>query len=229
MRRIAIIPARGGSRRLPRKNVLPFMGKPMIAHTILAAIESDLFDHVVVSTEDSEIADVARDLRAHLSHRRPELAGDHATVVDVCIDVLDEEMRAGRNYDVMSCLYATAPLRGAADIAATVSLVQPGRCDFAMAVTDYSHPPHQALLLRDDGRLEPMWPELVKSNGPNSPVLVDNGSTYAATASAFLAHRTFYGPGLRGHQMPRSRSVDLNEAEDLELLTFYAGQRTVRA
>jgi pseudaminic acid cytidylyltransferase len=220
---IAIIPARGGSKRLPRKNVLPFMGRPIISWTISAALEYGLFHRVVVSTEDKAIAATAIEAGAEVDARDPALATDTARVVDVCMDILDREEAAGRSYDVLCCLYATAPLRNATDIAATVDLLQPGYCDFSMAVTPYSLPPFRALRQSEDSLLTPVWPDLVNARADDiGEWVVGNGSTYAATVPSFRKTREFVGPNMRGHFMPRSRSVDIDEMEDLEIARFHA-------
>jgi len=218
---VAIIPARGGSKRLPRKNVMPFRGKPMIAHTIEAALESGVFTEVVVSSDDAEILTACAGYPVRALQRPADLGSDTARVVDVCIHVLKNEISVLP--EVFACLYATAPLRTAADIRAAVGLVVPGRCDFAMAVTAYPLPPHQALKRGEDGSLSPMWPELVNRRDDEIGALaVDNGSTYACASAAFIRQRSFYGPGLKGHMMPASRSVDINTADDLALAEFYA-------
>lgn len=223
MRRLAIIPARGGSKRLPRKNVVDFLGKPIIAHTIEAAFGCGLFDEVLVSTEDPEVDAVARRFGVRTSARPQALATDYAQVKDVCMHVLDDERKSGREYEVFCCLYATAPLRNAADIAATVRLLQPGSCDFSMAVTEYPYPPYQALTFGADNRLAPLWPELVnKRTQEVGRLVVDNGSTYGVTVKAFEQHGSFYGPSLRGHIMPFERSIDIDVAEDLELCRLLA-------
>ncbi len=220
---VAVIPARGGSKRLPRKNILPFRGRPIIAYTIEAAMGSGRFNRVLVSTEDEEIAEAAAGFGAEIDERPEVLARDDAGVVDVCIDLLDREGRAGRRYEVMCCLYATAPLRDANDVRCVIDLLGPG-CDFAMAVTHYDLPPWQALKSTEDGGLEPMWPELVARRSQEIPSLfVDNGSTYGVRVEAFMRRRSFYGPGLRGHLMPRRRSVDIDTAEDMALAEYYAG------
>jgi CMP-N-acetylneuraminic acid synthetase len=227
MRRLAIIPARGGSKRLPRKNIAEFSGRPIIAWTISAANHAQLFDRVVVSTEDAEIAEIARRYGAEVEPRRADLATDSATVVDVCLDLLEREDKAGCAADILCCLYATAPLRAADDIRATIALIEPGVCDFAMAVTGYDVPPYQALRWREDGTLEPMWPELINLRQDQvGELVVDNGSTYAASVSAFRRHRSFYGPGLRGHRMPRIRSIDIDTPEDLELARYFSSRVT---
>lgn len=223
---VAIIPARGGSKRLPRKNVIEFLGRPIIAYTIEAAIASECFARVVVSTEDEEIAAVAQRFGAAVDHRKPELATDAAGVVAVCADFLDREAHLGRDWQIMACLYATAPLRTAEDISATVALLTPGVCEFAMAVTAYDHQPHQALQFGAGGCLTPMWPELVERRASDVPVLrAGNGSTYAVSVPAFRRHRSFYGPRLRGYEMPRHRSVDIDTRDDLELALYFARPR----
>jgi len=223
---ICIIPARGGSKRLPRKNVIDFLGKPIIAYTIEAALQADVFERIVVSTEDVEIAEVALRFGAQVSERSVSLATDASTVVEVCSDLLERERKDGSIYDVLCCLYATAPLRTAEDIRETVRLVQPGICNFSMAVTEYFYPPHQAMKIVDSGYLEPMWPDIAEKQSQSMPrLLIDNGSTYAAAVPEFYSQRTFRGKKLKGYIMPRNRSIDIDEVEDLELALYYARGR----
>jgi CMP-N-acetylneuraminic acid synthetase len=220
---LAIIPARGGSVRLPRKNIAEFLGKPIIAYTVSAAIESKCFDRVIVSTEDKEIAAVSAKAGAQVLDRKPELATGTATVVEVCLDVLEREEKAGRSYDRFACLYATAPLRNAEDIRATMNLLEKGRCHFAFAVTTWSLPPHQAMKMHEGGRVEAMWPDLVERRSSElGTLVVDNGSTYAAFTDDFRRERTFLGSSMRGHLMPRRRSVDIDEPEDLAIARLFA-------
>ncbi len=215
---VAIIPARGGSKRLPRKNVLEFHGKPIVAYTIDAALASGLFKKIVVSTEDAGIAEVAAKFHAEVAMRKPELATDMATVAQVCEDWLLAERATGRHYDVLCCLYATAPLRSAEDIGDTMSLLERGKCHFAIAATRYSHYPHQALMRDADGSLVPRWPEWSgKRKEDVGELLAGNGSTYAVFVEDFLRDKDFYGPGMRAHVMPFARSVDIDTAEDFEL------------
>ena len=223
MRCLALIPARGGSKRLPRKNVADFRGEPIIVHTIRAALATGAFARVVVSTDDSEAADIARRAGAEVLERPAELATDTAGVREVCLQVLDAEAARGREYDVLCCLYATAPLRGPEDIRAVLEPVLSGRTGFSLAVTRYGFPPHQALAAGPDGALAPVWPEMILRRSQEVPdMVVDNGSTYAVSVPAFRRERTFYGPGLAGYLMPRLRSVDIDTAEDLELARLLA-------
>ena len=227
MRGVCVIPARGGSKRLPRKNVADFLGRPIIAHTIEAAHASSVFSRVVVSTEDPEIAEIAKRAGAELHRRESTLASDTARLVDVCLGFLDEESAAGRTWDFFGCLLATAPMRGAADVKGIHALLEPGACDFAMAVTTYPLPPLQALRADERGVLRPMFPELINLRSQETPALyVDNGSTYLASVSAFRRERTFYGSTLKGHVMPRERSVDIDEPFDLDLARLLAARAT---
>ena len=223
---IAVIPARGGSTRFPRKNVVALDGRPLIAYSIVAALQSGLFDRIVVSTEDAEIAEKAAAAGAEVFERAPRLAADMVKVVDVCRDVLEKVAHTeGATPDAFCCLLATAALRTADDIVQAYRLLEPGRCDFVMAVTEYSKSPLQALEVLPDGSLRLMWPELAETPRWEQPkFVVDNGSTYWCRTEAFLAANTFYGPNLRGYVMPRERSVDVDTPEDLELLRYYAAR-----
>lgn len=224
MKAVALIPARGGSKRLPRKNIIEFHGRPIIAYSIQAALDSGRFESVIVSTEDPEIAGVAEAWGAGIDLRDPALATDEARVKDVCMGFLDKEREAGREYEVLSVLYATAPLRDADDVRAVVDLIEPGVCHYALATTRFSLPPHQALRRAVDGSLEPMWPDVLNRRASEIPALeVDNGSTYAVHVPAFRETLNFYGPPgeMRGYLMPATRSVDIDTVEDLELADHY--------
>ena len=208
---------------MPRKNILEFLGRPMIVYTIEAALECGLFDKVVVSSEDEEILKVAVSAGAEISRRPQRLATDEVSVVDVCLDLLTHERNAGRLWEIMVCLYATAPLRGAKDIRAVVDEIVPGKCEFAMAVSRYHFPPYQALKRGENGFLNPMWPELISKRSQEVPSLVvDNGSTYAVLTEAFERERSFYGSTLHGVELPWERSIDIDTAEDLDLALYYA-------
>ncbi|MBU0482015.1 MAG: acylneuraminate cytidylyltransferase family protein [Proteobacteria bacterium] len=222
---IAFIPARGGSKRLPKKNVIDFMGRPMFVYTVESALESDLFGKVVVSSDDDEILSISEAAGAEISVRPPHLATDEASVVEVCLDLLENERVSGRLWNVMTCLYATAPLRGSEDIRKVVELIVPGECEFAMAVSRYHFPPQQALTRDKKGFLVPMWPDLVAKRSQDIPSLVvDNGSTYATLAKAFLQEKTFYGTTLKGVEMSWDKSVDIDTLADLELALYYASK-----
>ena len=222
---VAIIPARGGSKRVPRKNILHVNGRPLIAYTIDAALKSECFAEVVVSTEDAEIAAISEAAGAVVQRRDARLASDTATMVDVCCDALG---RLDRQPQRFACLLATAALRTADDIRSAAAMLVPSRCDFVMAVTEYEKSPLQALVEQSDGSLRLMWPDLIDLPRTEAPKLVvDNGSIYWCRTAAFLAERTFYGRSLQGYRMPRERSVDVDTATDLALLVHYLEERNV--
>ena len=225
MKRIAIIPVKTRSRRLPGKNTRIFRGKPMFVHTVNSAILSGLFDRVVVSSSDADVLAIAKAAGAdeHIRDRQQET--DAARLVDVCISVLADESKAGRSYDLMVLLLATAPMRGAEDIDSVVREAEKSDHGGAIAVTTYSHPAHQALKILDEGKAEPMWPDLVAMREEELPDLrVDNGSTYALHVGTFLEEKTMYVSELRAYEMPRHRSVDLDDEEDFDLLNYYSSR-----
>jgi pseudaminic acid cytidylyltransferase len=216
-----VIPARGGSKRFPRKNLAPLAGKPLLAYAIEAAVGAGVFDRVVVSTEDAEIARVGAAAGAEVLPRAPVLASDTATGVDVCLSVIDELRRQGGRHEVFACLLPTTPLRTAEDVRRAHDLFVARAADFLMAVTTFAIPPFWALE-EHAGFLRPRWGRefLVKSQ-ELPPVWVDNGAVYLARIAAFEAERTFYGERLVGYRMPRERSVDVDDPVDLRLAEFF--------
>jgi len=226
MRNLAIIPARGGSKRLPRKNVLPFQGKPMLTWTAEAARDSGLFERVLISTEDAEIAAISRQYGFEAIPRPEHLATDEATCAQVCLHVLDELEKQGEMFDILCCLYATAPLRGADDIAGTMRLLgdnAANMADFAFAVTSYPQSPYQMLIPDSVGFLIPAWPLIANQKSQALPCpFIDNGSTYAVRVPAFRTYKSFHGPRLRGYSMSRMHSIDIDTAEDLEMALWAA-------
>ena len=222
MRRIAIIPARGGSKRFPRKNIAKFFGRPIIYYTIRAALESGCFDKIVVSTDDDEIESISSCYGVDVDRRPSRLGADTATVREVCLDFLSRQRSEGMEWDILCCLYATAALRTSEDVRCVLSLIEPSVCDFAMGVSQADRYVHQALVGSEHGFLEPLWIDCVESRSEAAETYwFSNGTAYAVWVPAFEKTGSFYGPSLRGHFMPRSRSVDIDRPEDLELAQFY--------
>lgn len=223
MRCLAIIPARGGSKRLPRKNCLPFLGKPLFVWTCEAAHQSGCFDRILVSTEDAEIAEIARTHGFAVDNRPPELATDLAGTTDVCLELLERLERQGERYDVIALLYPTAPLRNAGDIRSMMRLISRDDTDFVHAVTSFEGNPYQLLYQNAGGYLVPAWPLLVQKKSQElPPPLRGNGSTYLAKTDALKHAGTFYGARLRGYRMDRLRSADIDTREDFAMLTAFA-------
>lgn len=215
VRKIAVIPARAGSKRLEGKNKLPFRGRPLVEHTMLAARESGVFDKILVSSDDAEILKFAARHELDIEARKPELGGDTATVTDVCVDILERNP----GYDFMCCLYATAPLRTAEDIRNSFKLLQDSKAAAVICATRYLHPAHQALCPDGDGGWKLAFPEWGQKQSQSVPPLrVDNGGCYWVRVPEFLNKRTFYLKPLQIHEMPIDRSIDLDTPEDWALL-----------
>ncbi len=215
VKQIAIIPARGGSKRLKRKNILPICGKPMLSYPINTALKSGLFDEVVVSTEDDEIAQAATDAGAATIRRPDKLAQDRSTVVQVCSHILS--LPEYDKVESFCCIYPTAILITSQDLLDSRKLMdeQPG-ADFVMGVSHYNYHPVQALS-EHNGFLRSMWPEYQGVQSQFYPdLVVSNGTFYWAAKKVFVTAPSFYGKRLRGFLIPPNRAVDIDTLEDYE-------------
>ena len=218
MKNLAVIPARGGSKRLPGKNIRPFLGRPIILYTVSAAIESGLFEKIIVSSDDEEILETVKSSGVSIQRRKARLSGDDVPIAEVCLNVLQEESETG--YDNLCCLYATAPLRTSDDIRkAYKELLSEG----IEGVTSYAKSPFKALQQRDDKTLAPMWPEYARLQSQDIPSLwVDNGSLHWVEVSAFQREKNFYLEKMSGYPMPRNRSIDIDTLEDFKFAEWNA-------
>lgn len=219
MKKVCIIPARGGSKRIPRKNIKPFFGRPMISYSIAAAIETGLFDSVIVSTDDEEIAAVARDCGAETPFLRPaELANDHAGTGAVVVHAIDWFRQHGMRYDAACCIYATAPLIDPARIQeGWDKLQQPGK-RFAFSVTSYAFPIQRALRQTPDGSVEMFWPEnLTKRSQDLEPAYHDAAQFYWGWCDAWVNGETAFSPISAPVILPRTQVVDIDTPEDWEV------------
>ncbi len=150
MRKIAIITARGGSKRIPRKNIRPFLGKPIMAYSIEAALQSNIFDEVMVSTEDEEIAALARRYGAKVPFYRSEkTSGDFAGTNDVLLEVLEEYEKRGEHFELGCCIYPTAPFVTAEKLTEAVGKLEAADADTLISVVEFSYPPKRAMVIRD--------------------------------------------------------------------------------
>lgn len=225
--RLAIIPARGGSKRLPRKNIIDFRGKPMLAWSIESAQKSNLFQDVYVSTEDEEIGDIASQYGAIWAKRPPSLANDTATVSDVCLNFLNHPGHS--HFDIIVVLYAASPLRTADDIRQTVSLIENKNADLAMTVTELPFDPREALVVDKNMNADVWQKDLIDiKRQKRESLMIDAGSIYAARVPIFKRLKEFYGPNLMVHSIPASRAVDIDTHSDLALANFLAQAKPIR-
>lgn len=179
MRNIAIIPARGGSKRIPRKNIKPFMGKPIMAYSIEAALKSNLFEVVMVSTDDEEIAGIARQYGAEVPFMRSEqTANDYATTNDVLKEVIRSYAERGLRFDYMCCVYATAPLVRPGDLAEAFERLKNGGYKSVYPVVEFSYPIWRCLDVSEDGTMSRHWPEYEHSRSQDLPKAYHDTGTF---------------------------------------------------
>lgn len=170
MKNICIIPARGGSKRIPRKNIKEFLGKPIIAYSIEAALKSGLFDEVMVSTDDKEIATIAKQYGAKVPFlRSSDTANDFATTADVLNEVLRMYKDSGLEFDQMCCLYATAPLVKSEDIVRAFERLNRLSFDCVYPVVQFSYPIWRCIDVAEDGTMKRHWPEYENSRSQDLP------------------------------------------------------------
>lgn len=222
---LGIVAARGGSKGLPRKNVLPAAGKPLIAWTIGAAKASALLDRVIASTDDDEIAQVARQWGCEVPFLRPpELATDTAAIADALIHALDS---LGEAYDYMVLLQATSPMRTGSDIDAAIRKCVEAKAPSCVTLAEPSKSPYWMFHMGEGGRLDPLmgWDYLRKRRQELPDTFAVNGAVYVVDCAWFRRTRTFYTEETVGCVMPAERSVDIDTAADLALFEFIMGQR----
>jgi len=213
---VAVIPARGGSKRIPRKNVRPFAGLPMIAHSIRCAQETGLFADVIVSTDDDEIAEVAERFGATVPFRRPaELSDDTTGTTAVVAHTVEWLRQQGRAPAAVCCIYATAPLVTPADIASGLSLLQEARWRYAFSATTYVFPVFRAFRELDAGGVEMLFPEHRTSRSQDLPeTLHDAGQFYWGRPEAWMAQEAIFAPHSTFVRIPPWRVQDIDTPDD---------------
>lgn len=217
--RLCVIPARGGSKRIPRKNIRLFHGRPMIAYSIEAARRSGLFDAIVVSTDDEEIAAVARDCGAQTPFLRPaDLANDHAGTGEVVIHAVRWFADQGQAFDATCCIYATAPLLDPERLReGWQRLNDPGR-RFAFSVTAFPYPIQRALKRTDGGGVAMFWPEHLTSRSQDlEPAYHDAAQFYWGWSDAWTGGEIAFSPISAPVVLPRTQVVDIDTPEDWEM------------
>lgn len=213
---LCIIPARGGSKRIPRKNIRLFHGRPMITWSIKAALDSNTFDHVIVSTDDGEIGEIAVAAGAQVPFMRPaNLADDHTSTVPVIAHALNEAEKLWGKQQLVCCLYATAPFVQADDIRAARSLIESTGADYAFPVTSFPFPIQRGVKLTKDGRMAMFQPEYALTRSQDlEEAYHDVGQFYWGQKSAWLAGKPIIGPGAAPLVIPRHRAQDIDTLDD---------------
>jgi pseudaminic acid cytidylyltransferase len=217
MSRLAVIPARGGSKRIPRKNVKPFAGKPMIVYAIDAAREAGVFDHIVVSTDDDEIAAVAQAHGALVPFRRPAaLADDHAGTVPVVAHAIQQALAVGWPVDQVCCIYPGVPLLRASDLRTALDLLNEGQSPWVFPLLPFGTPVQRALRRDASGQVHPMQPAYTLTRTQDlEPAYHDAGQFYWGTTDAWLS-------GTSPHQGGRTLVLSADCAVDIDTPTDWA-------
>lgn len=213
---VAIIPARGGSKRIPRKNIKEFCGKPMIAWSIEAAQKSGVFDRIIVSTDDEEIAEIAREYGAEVPFMRPdELSNDYAGTIPVIRHATDWLVNHGCKVDFVCCIYATAPFIRAEDIVNGLGTLHAQHGDYAFTVSRFPYPIQRALKVSDDQRISMFSPDMfyVRSQDLEES-WHDAGQFYWGTSLAWLNEKPIFSANSYSIELPRERVQDIDTPED---------------
>ncbi len=214
---LAMITARGGSKRIPRKNIKEFCGKPIICYSIEAALASGVFDEVMVSTDDPEIAEVARRDGGNVPFlRSAETAGDYASTDDVIMEVLKAYEQQGKVFDAFCCIYPTAPFVTGQRLKEAMDLLS--EADSVMPVIPFSYPPQRGLVIRENGFLDRQYPEYAQARSQDlARIYHDCGQFYACKTAAFLSAGTTDVDKLLPLVLSEMEVQDIDTQEDWEL------------
>ena len=217
-KKIAIITARGGSKRIPRKNIKDFLGKPILAYSIEAALQSDLFDEVMVSTDDEEIADIARKYGAQVPfYRSSETANDFATTNDVLLEVLQEYEKLGENFDIGVCIYPTAPFVNSTKLQEAVEKLENSDADTLIPVVAFSYPPQRAMVV-EDNRLVFKYPQYLDSRSQDlQPHYHDVGQFYVFRTASFQVNKKLMVGNILPLEVSELEVQDIDNETDWEI------------
>lgn len=215
---IAIITARGGSKRIPRKNIKQFCGKPILSYSIEAAINSKIFDEVMVSTDDNEIAEISLKYGACVPFlRSKKTSDDHAVTADVIEEVLQQYKKIGNNFDCFCCIYPTAPFITATRLKLAVETLISSEADSLIPVVKYSYPPQRGLVINQD-RINYKWPENMNARSQDlEPFYHDCGQFYIMKVDKFLEKKKLITENTIPFIMQDTEVQDIDTLEDWEI------------
>lgn len=219
MKRVAVITARGGSKRIPRKNIRPFLGKPIIVYSIEAALNTGLFDEVMVSTDDEEIAKVAREAGAVVPFMRSsETANDFATTAEVMAEVMETYEKNGQHFDSVCCIYPTAPFITSDTLKKAMGLLEAGDSDCVIPVVKFSFPPQRCVVMNEQGKLVPKWPECMKMRSQDlEPFYHDCGQFYCMRVDRFLQQKAMWMKDITPYVQDEMLVQDIDTEDDWKI------------
>ncbi len=215
--KLAIITARGGSKRIPRKNIKEFCGKPILCYSIEAARNAGVFDEIMVSTDDEEIARIAREAGASIPFfRSSKTSGDYASTDDVIMEVLTSYRNAGWEFESFCCIYPTAPFLSGERLRSAMELLN--QADSVIPVVPFSYPPQRGLLINENGFVERQFPQYAAARSQDLPKIYhDCGQFYACRTDAFLEAGTTDAARLIPLVLTELEVQDIDTIEDWEL------------
>lgn len=218
MRSVAIITARGGSKRIPRKNIKDFCGKPILAYSIEAALQSGMFDRVMVSTEDEEIAEIARRYGGEVPFfRSGNTSGDYATTNDVLLEVLEEYGKRGEHFELGCCIYPTAPFVTADKLKCAMERLEGSDADTLIPVVNFSYPPQRAMIVKE-GRLVFEYPQYLDSRSQDlEPHYHDVGQFYLFYTEAFRKNKKLMVGNILPYVVSEMEVQDIDNQTDWEI------------
>lgn len=218
MKALAVITARGGSKRIPRKNIKPFLGQPIITYSIRAALESGVFEEVMVSTDDGEIAEIAKAAGASVPFlRSADTANDFATTADVITEVLEAYKKIGKEFDAVCCIYPTAPFVTAAKLQVAMETLAEKEADSVMPVVRFSFPPQRSVVMKG-GFLQFKWPEHALTRSQDlEPFYHDAGQFYCLRVKSFMEQKRLVMEKTVPLEMPELEVQDIDTEEDWQI------------
>jgi pseudaminic acid cytidylyltransferase len=213
-----VIPARGGSKRIPKKNIIDFCGKPMIAWSIESALQANIFDKVIVSTDNEEIADVSKKYGAEVPFIRPqELSDDYTGTIDVIEHSVRWLLEQKLEIENICCLYATAPFVSCLDLRAGLEILRNSNSEYVFAATDYGFPIQRSFFLNANDDIEMFYPEHFQTRSQDLvQAYHDAGQFYWGKASSWLLKKEVFTKNSRPIFLPRYKVQDIDTYEDLQ-------------
>jgi len=215
---VAVITARGGSKRIPRKNIKPFLGRPILEYSIEAALQTDLFHEVMVSTDDEEIAQAAKKAGAKVPFFRSEkTSNDFATTAEVIAEVIASYERIGMHFHTVCCIYPTAPFVTANAIKTAMMLLEQEQADCVIPVVKFSFPPQRSVVVKD-ARMMPKWPEnMAKRSQDLEPLYHDCGQFYCLNVESFQRQKAIWMENAIPLIQDEKYVQDIDTVEDWEI------------
>jgi pseudaminic acid cytidylyltransferase len=216
---ICIIPARSGSKRIPKKNIKSFFGKPIIAWSIKIAIESKCFDKIIVSTDDNKIANIAKRYGAEVPFMRPKkLSGDFTETVPVISHAIKWQIKNDQKPDYVCCIYATAPFIELSNLKNCLEILKNSDSDYVFPATNFAYPIQRSFKIQNNKRLKMFYPKYRKSRSQDlEEAYHDVGQFYWGSSDAWLKNKEIISKNSTPILVPRARAIDIDTIEDWEI------------